>query len=141
MGQAPLHLHAQSTRLLGAYDDAAALLTQSLDLNRRVGDEGMVVVELHNLGHVEIHRGNADAAERCFAECAELAGGGDPYGDAMTHLNQAAVAFLRGERERAGELLALAESTLAEAGIDAAADDRFELDWLARNLVTPQPGR
>jgi hypothetical protein len=45
-------------------------------------------MELHNIGHVELHRGNLDAAERCFAECADVCNHDDPYEAAMTHLNQ-----------------------------------------------------
>ncbi|HEY2937933.1 MAG TPA: tetratricopeptide repeat protein [Gaiellaceae bacterium] len=136
MGQAPLHMHAQSTRLAGDYDEAAALFVESLDLNRRLGDRGMIRVELHNLGHVEIHRGNVDAAERYFAECAQLASGDDPYGSAMSELNLAAVAFGRGDRLRAGELLARARSILDETGTQTSPDDQFELDWRRAQLPT-----
>ena len=55
MGQAPLFLHASATRLTGDYDQAAALFEQSLELNRKIGDQGMVAAELQNLGFVEIH--------------------------------------------------------------------------------------
>lgn len=135
MGQAPLHLHAQATRLAGDYDEAAALFRESLELNRRIGDTGMVGVELHNLGHVEIHRGAADAAERYFAECAQLGSGEDAYSKAMTQLNEAAVAWARGDSDRAAELLARADAILDEGGIDPSSDDRFELDWLRRQLA------
>jgi ATP/maltotriose-dependent transcriptional regulator MalT len=135
MRQAPLHLHAQSTRLAGDYDAAAELFAESLALNREIGDEGMVCVELHNLGHVEIHRGNPDAAERRFAEAARLSSAGDPYSAAMSSLNDAVVAHSRGEGARASALLDRAESTLLEARIPAAADDRFELDWLRERLA------
>ncbi len=134
MGQAPLHMHAQATRLAGDYDEAAALFAASLALNRRLGDQGMVGVELHNLGHVELHRGNVDAAERYFAECAQLGSADDPYDAAMRELNAAAVAYGRGDPERARELLARAESILEETGTEAAADDRLELDRLRGRL-------
>jgi hypothetical protein len=135
MGQAPLHLHAQSTRLAGGYDEAAGLFAESLALNREIGDEGMVVVELHNLGHVEIHRGNAGVAERLFAELERLSSADDPYSAAMSCLNDAVIAYSRGEGARASALLDRAESTLLEARIPAAADDRFELDWLRERLA------
>jgi tetratricopeptide (TPR) repeat protein len=135
MGQAPLHMHAQATRLAGDYDQAAALFAESLDLNRRLGDQGMVGVEQHNLGHVEIHRGNIDVAERYFAECAELGSADDPYSAAMTHLNQAVVAFGRGDHDRAGALLASTQSILDETGTDPSSDDQFEIDWLRGQLA------
>ena len=139
MVQSTLHMQAQSKRLSGADDDAAALFTESLELNRRIGDRGMVGVELHNLGHIEVRRGNVELAERRFAECAEHASPGDPYVEAMTYLNQAAVAFGRGLHEQARGLLARAESTLDGAGIDAAPDDQFEINWL-RQQLTPGSG-
>jgi tetratricopeptide (TPR) repeat protein len=135
LGQAPLHLEAQAKRLAGSYDRAAALFEESLALNRRLGDEGMVAVELHNLGHVEIHRGNIDAAESYFAECARLGSDDDPYGQAMTSLNQAAIAFGRQDHDRARELLASAEPLLRDSGTEPAADDRFEIDWLRARLA------
>ncbi len=134
MSQAPLHLHAQSTRLAGDYDGAAELLAESLALNRRLGDRGMVAVELHNLGHVELHRGHTDAAARLFAECAQLEADDDPYGAAMRELNEAAVAFATGELERARAGLDSADSILEESGTEPASDDRFELDWLRGRL-------
>ena len=141
LGQAPLHMHAQGTRLTGDYDQAAGLFEESLVLNRRLGDLGMVGVELHNLGHVEIHRGNIDAAERYFAECEELGASDDAYSAAMTHLNRAVVAFARGEDDRAKALLRDAESVLGETDPYPAPDDRFELDWLRGQLAEASEAR
>jgi hypothetical protein len=123
-GQGPLHLHAQSLRLAGDYDGAAALFAESLALNRRIGDAGMVVVELHNLGHVELRRGNVDAAERCFAE---LGPATDPYGAAMVRLNAAAVAVARGDPGRARGLI-------EGIDIELEPDDQRELDWVRARL-------
>jgi tetratricopeptide (TPR) repeat protein len=141
MGQAPLHMQAQGTRLTGDYDRAAALFEESLTLNRHLGDLGMVGVELHNLGHVELHRGNIDAAGRYFVECEELGASDDAYGAAMTHLNRAVVAFARGEDDRARALLDDAESILSESDADPAPDDGFELDWLRGNLAQASGAR
>jgi tetratricopeptide (TPR) repeat protein len=135
LGQAPLHMHAQGTRLTGDFGQAAALFEESLALNRRLGDLGMVVVELHNLGHVEIHRGNIDAAERYFVECEELGASDDAYGAAMARLNRAVVAFARGEDDRARTLLGDADSLLLATDFFQAPDDRFELDWLRERLA------
>jgi len=133
-GVMPLHMLAAGTRLAGELDDAIELYTESLELNRRLGDTGMVGIELHNIGHVELHRGNVDAAERCFAECAQLRRDGNPYDTAMTHLNDAALAFQRGNQPRASELLARTGSTLDAAGIVLDPDDAFEVDWLRERL-------
>jgi hypothetical protein len=137
---APLHLLAAGTRLAGDYDHAAELYAESLELNRRLGAGRMVAMELHNMGHVELHRGDLAAAERCFAECDELRNVDDPYEAAMTHLNQAAVACVRGERERAAELLHRTEATLAAAGIVLDPDDAFEVEWLRERLEDPSSG-
>ena len=141
MEQAPLHMHAQSTRFTGDYDQAAALFEESLALNRRLGDLGMVGVELHNLGHVEIHRGNVGAAERYFAECEQLGASDDAYFEAMTNLNRAVVAFAREENDRARALLGDAESVLGETDPYPAPDDRFELDWLRGQLAEASGAR
>jgi tetratricopeptide (TPR) repeat protein len=123
LGQGPLHTEAQSTRMLGDLHRAAELLAESLALNRRIGDPGMVAVELHNLGHVEIRRGNVETAERIFDE---LGASDDTHGT----LNGAALAHARGDDHRARELLARAEQVRGEL----AADDRAELDWLRERL-------
>jgi len=104
-GVAPLHMLAAGTRLAGDHDQAAELYTQSLELNRRLGDRRMVGMELHSLGHLELHRGNLQAAERCFAEVGGLRDHKDLYEAAMGQLNQAALAVAHGDRERAAELL------------------------------------
>jgi len=90
-------------------------------------------VELHNLGHVEVHRGSVEAAERYFSETTYA---DDEYGEAMRRLNDAAIAFLRGDLERARASLDAAAATFAGSGMEAAAvDDRFELDWLRDQLT------
>jgi tetratricopeptide (TPR) repeat protein len=134
MGQAPLHMHAQAARQAGDFDEAAALFEQSLELNRRVGDTGMVDVELHNLGSVELRRGNVDQAERYFAECREL-DSDDPYVVALTAFHDAAIALGRGARERATTLFERGETVLGEAGIDLFTDDRADVEWLRNRLA------
>jgi len=135
LGQAPLFLHASATRMIRDYDQAAALFEESLALNRRINDQGMVWAELQNLGLVEIHRGNVDAAERYFAESERLGTANDPYATAMTQLYRAAIAFVRGNREESRTLLQRAESSLREAKMDAGRDDQFEIDWLHEQLT------
>ena len=130
MGQAPLFLHASATRLTGDYEQAAALFEQSLDLNRKIGDQGMVGAELQNLAFVEIHRRNVDAAERYVTECEKLGPENDPYNAAMTNLTRAMIAFARGDKNMSRTLLERAQSMLKEAKVDAGPDDQFEFNWL-----------
>jgi len=131
---APLHLLAAGTRLAGDYNRAIDLYAESLELNRRLGDSRMVGMELHNIGHVEIHRGKVQEAELRFKECASIRNQDDPYEAAMTHLNQAALAFARGEHEHAAELLRRTQSTLDGAGIVLDPDDAFEVKWLRERV-------
>jgi hypothetical protein len=92
----------------------------------------LVAVEHHNLGHVEIHRGNVDAAEDCFRQVPHS---DDPFSEAMSRLNEATVAFLGGDLDRARALLETAETFFAESPMAGVAiDDRFELDWLRDQL-------
>ncbi|HYQ88021.1 MAG TPA: hypothetical protein VEU09_00160 [Candidatus Binatia bacterium] len=133
----PLHMLAAGTRLLGKYDRARVLYLENLELSRRLEDTFMIAVELHNMGHVEIHRGDAGAARAYFRECSTLRDGSTaPYDLAMEHLNRAAVANCEGKSEEASECLTRAEATLAEAGIVLDPDDRFEVDWLRARLTT-----
>ena len=125
MEQAPLHMEAQAARLAGDYQTAATLFEQSLALNRRIDDPSMIPVELHNLGLVEIHRSDADAAERCFAQ---LPPADNPYVESLMTLNVAAVAFCRGDSTRARALLENVD------GAGFASDDRAELHWLEEQL-------
>lgn len=134
LDQAPLHMLAQATRACGALDEAAALFAASLALNRQLGDAGMVGVELHNLGHVELRRGRIDEAERCFTECAAPSDGTDPYGHALDRMNRAAIACARGQRAPARTLLEEARAVLTRHGVSLAADDARELAELERRL-------
>jgi len=134
LGQAPLFLHANATRMTGDYDEAAALFEQSLALNRKINDQGMVRAELQNLGLVEIHRGNTDAAERYFVESERLGSTDDPYSTAMASLYQAFIAFGRGNMNESRTLLQRALVILKEAKMDAGPDDQFEINWLSAHL-------
>ena len=104
-------------------------------LNRQIEDEGMISVELFNLGHVEARRGNIDAAEHLFMEEADRIDPSDPYDDAMTRFNRAVIAFGRGDLKRAAELLHRARSTLREIGADLPSDDQAEVEWLEGRLA------
>lgn len=130
---APLHLHAAGTRLLGDYDGAKALYEESLELARATGNAAFETMELHNLGHVELHRGDLATAERLFAAWRQRVEVSlDPYDIAMGSLNDAALAAAHGDRERADSLLDDAEARLAQAGIVLDPDDASEVEYLRR---------
>ena len=135
--QGPLFMEAQSSRMLGDYERAASLFGESIELNRRIGDKGMVSAELNNLGLVEIHRNKADVAERLFdeSEKTSTSDNTNPYSQGMALLNRAMVAFRRGEISRARSFLIQVKSTFQQAGIEPAKDDQFEIDWLDQELT------
>jgi len=132
----PLHMEAAGTRLSGDYGGARVLYRQSIDLNRSLGDRDLETMELHNLAHVELHRGDVAAAEQLLAGWRERTAGSEaPYDRAMAALNQAALAAAHGELRRAAGRLARAESRLAEAGIVLDPDDAFEVEQLRSHLA------
>ena len=136
LGQAPLFMEASANRMLENYETAASLYRQSVELNRKLNDTGMVVAELSNLGFVEVHLGNVDRAEQCFAESEKLASKlTDPYSQAMSLLTKAAVAYLKGNHAQAESLLATSEKTLKDSGLKPGPDDKFEIDWLKIKLA------
>jgi tetratricopeptide (TPR) repeat protein len=130
-------MEAQSSRMLGDYEKAASLFRESVELNRRIGDRGMVIAELNNLGLVEIHRNNVDAAERLFDESEKISApkNNDPYGQGMALVNKAMVAFGRGHIPQARSLLLTARTTFEQSGIAPVKDDKFEIDWLDHELT------
>lgn len=134
LGQAPLFLHASATQMTDDYDQAAALFEQSLALNRKINDQGMVRAELQNLGLVEFHRGNFDTAEHYFAESERLGPEDDSYSMAMASLYAAFIAFGRGNKNESRTLLERAQSILKEAKMNAGSDDQFEINWLSGQL-------
>lgn len=52
----------------------------------------------------------------------------------LWRLHEAVVALARSDVNRASALLAEIDSILTESGTDLASDDRFEVEWLRRNL-------
>lgn len=129
---APIHMEAAGTRLLGDHDRAVELYRESLALARERDDPRAVAMEQHNLGHVELHRGNVDAAAELFAaRLAYAAGSFDPYESAMTALNAAALAAARGEDAAARAAYEETTRLLDENGIVLDPDDAFELAALA----------
>jgi tetratricopeptide (TPR) repeat protein len=133
-GQAPLFLHASSTRLLGDYDKAAELFEQSLALNRRVNDQGMVAAELQNLGFVELHRGNLEHAKRCFTEYEQLGFSNDPYFAGMDLVAEAFLVYSSGEKDRSQVLFQRALDIFKEAKVTPGPDDQFEINWIQEKL-------
>ena len=130
----PLHLQAVGLRLSGDYDGARAAYLESLALADRLRDEQRKQMEFHNLGWVELHRGDVDAASRMFAE-RDARSGIDAYTDAWRSLNGAALALARGDREEGARLFGWGKQQLAGLGAALDPDDQSEFDWLTRQLA------
>lgn len=126
--QGPLHLEAAGNRLGGDPAAARALYTESLELARELGNDALVANELHNLGWVELHLGNLDAAAERFAafEGAAHAAHHRPW----VELDRAGLAAARGDLDEARAGLAAGEALIAEIGLEQDPDDQYELDWL-----------
>ena len=131
----PLHLYAAGLRLSGDHDRARELYRARVALGDVLGDERRKQQEFHNLGWVELHRGDVDAAERMFAE-RDARSGLDAMGDAWTELNQAGVALARGQREEAMRRFEAGKRQIEMLGAALDPDDQFEFDWIGAQLAT-----
>jgi tetratricopeptide (TPR) repeat protein len=116
--QPTLHLQAQALRMSGDLDAAAPLFEESLALNGRIGDEGMVGVEHYNLGLVHLRRGDTEAAVRYLSEVSD-----DP-------LAAAGLAYAKGDAHGA-------TAWLEQVGSDLPVEDAAERDWLREQLAGP----
>lgn len=130
----PLHLQAAGLRLSGDYDRAREVYLESVALADRLGDEQRKQMEFHNLGWVELHRGDVDAAARMFAE-RDARSGIDAYTDAWQSLNNAALALARGDSAEGARLFESGRQQLAELGVALDPDDQSEFDWLGHQLA------
>jgi len=130
----PLHLQAAGVRLQGQFHAARELYMESLDLDNALGNAARLPTEQHNLGWVELHLGNIDAAERRFRE-RDTHAGADAYGDAWSDINWSAVASARGQWEEAKRRFALGMHGLESLRIALDPDDQSEVDWLSSRLA------
>jgi tetratricopeptide (TPR) repeat protein len=130
----PLHLEAAGTRLRGDYVGARELYLESLNLNRSRGNQSWVAMEQHNLGWIELHLGNVEAAAEYF-RARDATSQGDAYGDAWKEMNWAAVAAVKGDTVEADARFKTAGNALSSLGIALDPDDQFEYDWLAALLA------
>ena len=134
---APLHLLAAGVRLRGDYDAAREFYLESVALADRLGNERMKQVEFHNLGWVELHRGDTKSAAQMFAE-RDAVSGLDAYGDAWRDLNAAALALACGLRDEALPMFERGEKKLTDLGVALDPDDQSEMNWLTQQL-RPEP--
>lgn len=116
LGRMPLHMRAEAARMSGELARARELYDASIDLNRELGNEAMVAVELGNKAWVEIASARLGDAERLIRESIAAGGGEDDYGMATSLLALARVELERGNA-RGVEMLGAAEAVLDGAGL------------------------
>jgi hypothetical protein len=93
---------------------ARSLYEESIELNRRLGDERMVAGELHNLAYVELHDDRPARAKELFAQALVEALGYD--GLLPCHGGDAAVlAAEEGNAEKAAQLAGAAHAAFVAA--------------------------
>jgi tetratricopeptide (TPR) repeat protein len=111
--QHPLHLLATADRMEGGYAAAVERYRESLALNRRLGDERWVTMEMMNLAAAERGLGRLDDAEAHLREALTRALGGEG-GDLAPFcvLAFAGIAAERGEAVRAGTLVGAIDAWL-----------------------------
>jgi tetratricopeptide (TPR) repeat protein len=131
----PLHLQAVAARMQGDFGSARQFYTESIHLNRQLGEERMVAAEHRNLAYVELHDGNAAEARELFSTSATLARASgydalEPY----LLLDSAVLALEMGDAARAAQLLKETDARFAAAGQIPDPDDAAEEEWLRKRL-------
>jgi len=91
-------------------------------------------MEQHNLGWIELHLGDVDAAEAWF-DARDASAQPDAYSDAWQELNRAGVAAARTDWAQAREHFARGSTALQALGVELDPDDAFEREWLERQLA------
>jgi tetratricopeptide (TPR) repeat protein len=131
----PLHLQAAAARMQGNFESARELYTESIALNRQLGEDRMVAAEHRNLAYVELHDGNAARARELFASSATLARAcGYEALEPYLLLDSAVLALESGDTTRAQEQLSEATANFEAAGQIPDPDDAAELEWLRGRL-------
>jgi len=125
----PLHMRAAAARMEGQLDEARALYLESRELNERLGNDQNVIGEDHNLGHVALHSGHRDEAERRFRSAREWIFNHDnAYLTPYAYLDAGVLALHDGDLDRACRLVSVATRIFEETDSIPDPDDRVELD-------------
>lgn len=131
----PLHMQAAAARMAGRYDEARRRYEESIALNASLGHEPMVAAENRNLAYLELRAGNVPAARERFAEWHRLFAAGEvgrfaPY----LKVDEATLAELDGDRERAAAALREADELFEAQGVVPDPDDAAEIARLRELL-------
>ena len=131
----PLHMRAAAARMEGKLDEARELYLESRELNERLGNDQNVIGEDHNLGHVALHSGDRDEAERRFRSAREWIFNHDnAYLTPYAYLDAGVLALHDGDLDRACRLVSVATRIFEETDSIPDPDDRVELDSAVATL-------
>jgi ATP/maltotriose-dependent transcriptional regulator MalT len=127
LSRLPLHMRAEAARIRGDFADARALYDASIGLNRQLGNDAMVAVEMANKAWVEVNTQRLDEAERLLRASLAATAIDDAYGVAFCLLGLARVELERGH-ERGAEILGAAENILGRDELvwDPAEEHEYE---------------
>jgi hypothetical protein len=131
----PLHMRAAAARMEGRFEEARALYLESRAINERLGNEGNVAGEDHNLFYVALHSGDRAEAERRFRASSEwIFAHDDAYLRPYALLDAGVLALHHGDFKRAGHLVAAAQRIFEDTDSVPDPDDRVELDGAMARL-------
>ena len=131
----PVHMLAAAARMEGDLTRAREYYVQSIEISRELGLQRNVAGELHNLGYLELHGGDLEAAGRLFRECLDWAWEHrDMYILPYSLVDFGVVAAAEGELVRAARLLGAGEGLFEAAGAVPDPDDRVEFDEAVANV-------
>jgi hypothetical protein len=91
-------------------------------------------MEDSNLGWVELHLGDPDAAETHFTAVGDP-GDTDSYGKAWSAFSRAGLACARGQLDQARDSFDAGKRALREGGTTLDPDDQAEYNWLGARLA------
>jgi hypothetical protein len=113
----PLHCLAEATRMTGDFDGARRLYEESIALNKELGDDHMIAVEMSNLAAVELHERHLDEATALWHESLRRAfDAHDLYLLPYTVMGLGEVAVAAGRYRRGAQLLGAATAIFASTG-------------------------
>jgi hypothetical protein len=138
----PIHLRAVAARLAGDFGAARALYQDSIALNEELGETRFAAIEHRNLAYAELQAGDERRARELFAESTRRLVGEDTAAYApYLAFDEATVAALDHDFDRAAMLLRQAETEFSRAGVVPDPDDAIEIarlrDLLERARPTP----
>jgi tetratricopeptide (TPR) repeat protein len=132
----PVHVLAAAARMTGDYAEARARYAESIAIAESLGLVAAVPSEQHNLGYVELHSGDLDAAERLFRQAVDGARRtGAEWLLPLAVLDFGVLAVAKGRLERGMVLVVAAKAAVDRTGTAFDPDDDAEYRAAVRALA------